>query len=88
MLGGPEISEDDLDMIRDQMEDRWISDHVPAFDGMTPRQAVDDPTRRDDVIKLIEDFERRPVIGFASYDFDRLRSKLGLPPRPQSPRKT
>lgn len=84
---GPEISEDDLDMIREQMEDRWISDHVPAFDGMTPRQAVDDPTRRDDVIKLIEDFECRPVIGFASYDFDRLRTKLGLPSRPRSPRK-
>jgi hypothetical protein len=83
---GPEISADDLDMIRDQMEDRWIRDHVPAFDGVTPRQAVDDPTRRDDVIKLIEDFERRPVIGFGSYDFDRLRAKLGLPARSQSRR--
>lgn len=83
---GSEISADDLDMIRDQMEDRWIRDHVPAFDGMTPRHAVDDPTRRDDVIKLIEDFERRPVIGFGSYDFDRLRTKLGLPARSQSGR--
>ncbi len=83
---GSELSADDLDMIRDQMEDRWIRDNVPAFDGMTPRQAVDDPTRRDDVIKLIEDFERRPVIGFGSYDFDRLRTKLGLPARSQSSR--
>ena len=81
-LAGPKIPEDDLDRIRDQMEDRWISDHVPAFDGMTPRQAVNDPTRRDDVIKLIEDFERRPVIGFGSYNWDRLRTKLGLPARP------
>ena len=83
---GPEISADDMDMIRDQMEDRWIRDHVPVFDGMTPRQAVDDPTRRDDVSKLIEDFERRPVIGLGSYDFDRLRTKLGLPARAQSRR--
>lgn len=78
---GPEIPETDLDMIRNQMEDRWMREHVPAFDGMTPRQALDDPTRRDDVIKLIEDFERRPVIGFGPYNWDRLRTKLGLPPR-------
>jgi SEC-C motif-containing protein len=80
-LDGPEISDDDLDRIRDQMEDRWIAEHVPAFEGMTPRQAVDDPTRRDDVIKLIDSFEHRPAIGFAPYDYHRLRTKLGLPSR-------
>ncbi len=76
----PEIPEADLDHIREQNEDRWLSEHVPAFDGLTPPQAVDDPTRRDDVIKLIDSFERHPVIGFAPYDFNRLRAKLGLPP--------
>ena len=75
-----DIPEDDLDQIRDQMEDRWLKEHVPAFDGLTPRQAVDDPTRRDDVIKIIEGMEHRPAIGFAPYDLDRLRTKLGLPP--------
>ncbi len=79
-----EIPEDDLDRIREQNEDRWLAEHVPAFDGLTPPQAVDDPTRRDDVIKLIDSFERRPVVGFAPYDFNRLRTKLGLPPSTRS----
>jgi hypothetical protein len=78
--GEIELPEEALDEIRDHMEDRWLAEHVPAFGGLTPRQALDDPTRRHDVIKLIESLDRDPVVGFAPYDVDRLRRKLGLLP--------
>ncbi len=47
--------------IRDH-ERRWVDQAVPAFGGLTPRQALDDPTRREDLFAVLRDMrdnERR-----------------------------
>ncbi|HET8930282.1 MAG TPA: SEC-C domain-containing protein, partial [Acidimicrobiales bacterium] len=43
----------------DAYEDAWVDEPIPALGGATPRQALDDPTRRDDLLRLLEDMERR-----------------------------
>ncbi len=58
-------------------ETNWLDEPIPALDGHTPRQAADDPTRRADLIKLLDTF---PSGGAArgGMDADRLRAALGL----------
>jgi hypothetical protein len=34
-------------------EESWVDEPIPALEGMTPRQAVQDPTRREDVERLL-----------------------------------
>lgn len=58
----------------DQAEDRWMDEMVPALAGMTPREAADDPTMREDLVGLLRSFEG--LVG--GFDADRLRQKLGL----------
>lgn len=64
------------DFIRDY-ETKWLDESIPALDGCTPRQAADDPTRRGDLVKLLDSF---PAGAAASggMDVDRLRDALGL----------
>jgi len=66
--------------IQEDMEQRWLDESVPALGGVTPRQAADDPTRRDDLVRLIDGFPE-PEPGSAVFSFrpDRLRKLLGLP---------
>jgi hypothetical protein len=73
--------EEQLDAMMERHEDAWVDTPLPALEGATPRQAVDDPTRRDAVLRLLDDFERhaahwdspgRPM------DAARLRRMLGL----------
>jgi hypothetical protein len=58
-------------------EAKWLDEPIPALDGHTPRQAADDPTRRADLIKLLDTF---PVVepGSTGMCADRLRAALGL----------
>jgi hypothetical protein len=86
-LGIPARGEDSLGLdpeivaqIQEDMEQRWLDESVPALGGVTPRQAADDPTRRDDLIRLIDGFPE-PEPGSAVFSFrpDRLRKLLGLP---------
>ena len=64
------------EFVRDY-ETKWLDEPIPALDGHTPRQAADDPTRRGDLIKLLDTF---PAGGAArgGMDADRLRAALGL----------
>ncbi|HEX4219271.1 MAG TPA: DUF1841 family protein [Acidimicrobiales bacterium] len=74
----PEMAEALAALVREQ-EDRWVDEPVPALAGLTPRQAADDPTRREDLVALLHEFDRRtPAAGFVSFDPDRLRARLGL----------
>jgi hypothetical protein len=58
----------------------WIDESVPALGGLTPRQAADDPTRREDLIRLLHSFDNRSgATGGGGYDPDRLRALLGIP---------
>ncbi len=66
-----------LDEFIREYEDNWLDEPIPALDGHTPRQAADDPTRRGDLIKLLDSFpddEGTPGRMSAS----RLRTALGL----------
>jgi hypothetical protein len=58
-------------------EKAWLDDPIPALAGYTPRQCADDPTRRPDLIALLDSFpedDGRP----GTMSPARLRSALGL----------
>jgi hypothetical protein len=62
--------------IRDY-ESKWLDMTIPALDGHTPREAADDPTRRADVIRLLDSFPADGA-GRGGMDVGRLRDALGL----------
>jgi hypothetical protein len=68
-----------IEDVQQQMERRWCDEPVPALGGLRPRDAVDDPTRRNDVARLIASFpEIDPGSGPFGLRPDRLRELLGL----------
>lgn len=75
-LDDPELAALLNEFVRDY-ETKWLDEPIPALDGHTPRQAADDPTRRGDLIKLLDTF---PAVapGTVGMDADRLRLALGL----------
>ncbi|MGH9030418.1 MAG: SEC-C metal-binding domain-containing protein, partial [Acidimicrobiales bacterium] len=81
----PEISQAVHDLLR-QKEDAWLEESVPALGGLTPRQAVSDPTRREDLVALLREFEHHDErgSGMVSFDVARLRKRLGLSDEPPS----
>jgi hypothetical protein len=57
-------------------ERTWCDEPVPALGGVTPRQAAADPTRRGDLIALLNSF---PSTGSPlAMDGGRLKQALGL----------
>ena len=66
-----------MEQVIHDFEARWLDEQIPALDGYTPRQAADDPTRRPDLIKLLDTFPAG-VAAAGSMDADRLRAALGL----------
>ncbi len=58
--GGVALDPDDpevaafLEEVIRTFETNWLDESIPALDGHTPRQAVDDPTRRAGLIKLLD----------------------------------
>jgi hypothetical protein len=56
----------------------WVEEPVPALGGLTPRQALDDPTRREDLLALLREAEAYAVTGGRGFDPARLRALLGL----------
>lgn len=60
-----------------EYEEKWLDEPIPALAGLTPRQAANDPTRRGDLVRLLDSFpeqEGNP----GAMDIDRLRAALGL----------
>ena len=55
-------------------ERSWIEESIPALGGMTPRQALDDPDRRRDLMYLLDDMPDVP----GGMSGDRVRRLLGL----------
>jgi hypothetical protein len=69
----------------DRYEDAWIDESIPALGGITPRQALDDPTRRDDLFRLLDRMEEQearlePAQRAFGMRTSRLRELLGLSP--------
>jgi hypothetical protein len=64
-----------------QQEDRWIDTPIPALGGATPREAAGDPTRRDQLVRLLDTFPSAAGPSMRAgrgMDADRLRDLLGL----------
>jgi hypothetical protein len=64
-----------------EAEERWLDEPVPALGGATPREAADDPTRRGDLERLLDDLAASSAdlpVGAATFDAARLRRRLGL----------
>lgn len=62
-----------------EYEQGWLDTPIPALTGTTPRQAAADPTRRNDLIRLLDSFPAARTPGAMSPD--RLRAALDLPPK-------
>jgi hypothetical protein len=68
-----------------EAEERWVDESIPALGGSTPRQAAADPTRRDDLERLLAQFAQFAESqgdalpgGSVTFDAARLRRLLGL----------
>lgn len=72
----PEVAGLLAEFIR-EYETRWLDEPIPALNGYTPRQAADDPTRRGDLVKLLDSFPAGAAAR-GGMDADRLRAALGL----------
>jgi SEC-C motif len=75
-LSSPEIVAV-LDQATRQYERAWLDDQIPALAGRTPREAAADPTRRPDLIRLIDSFPADDGQAFTMSP-GRLREALGL----------
>lgn len=62
-----------------EYEDRWVDEPVPALGNLTPRQALDDPTRREDLFALLREMRsHEPPEGAVGMSIDRLEQLLGI----------
>jgi len=72
----PAVAEALGEFIR-EYETKWLDEPIAALDGHTPRQAADDPTRRGDLIKLLDSFPADDGTA-GRMSPERLRVALGL----------
>ena len=66
-----------LDEMARTYEAAWLDEPIPALAGHTPRECANDPTRRPDLIRLLDSFPQdtgRP----GTMSPARLRAALGL----------
>ena len=78
-LPAGEVPQEVLLELVDRQERKWCDEHVPALGGRTPRDAAADPTRRDELARLIASFpEIDPASGAVGLRPARLRELLGL----------
>ena len=78
-----ELPTEILDAVRNLMrekEDAWLDESIPALSGLTPRQAAADPTRREDLAALLNEFDCHGEVPSPAVTFDvsRLRRQLGV----------
>ena len=66
---------DALDQFIRAHELTWLDEPIPALSGVTPREAAADPTRRADLIRLLDSYGPAET---GTMDPDRLRAHLGL----------
>jgi hypothetical protein len=64
-----------------EREVAWLDEQIPLLQGLTPRQAANDPARRDDLVRLLAEFDDgRPADAprTAGFNAAALRAALGL----------
>ena len=67
--------------IIDAMEQRWLRESVPALGGATPVEAAADPTRREELERLLASFPEPTDGPMMTLRPSRLRALLGLAER-------
>jgi hypothetical protein len=75
----PELDAQAREQILDMMEQRWLREPVPALGGVTPVEAAADPTRREDLERLLASFPEPKDGPLMTLRPSRLRAALGLP---------
>jgi hypothetical protein len=79
LSGGVDLDPEVREEIIEVMENRWLGESIPALGGATPREAADDPTRRDDLLALLRQFGDPDQTGPAmTMSASSLRKKLGV----------
>jgi hypothetical protein len=82
----PEIRDMLGRMLENYYLKKWPEAKIPALGGRTPREAMETGEGRRGVERLlgeIEAMEKAKKPASVGFDFDRVRMKLGLPPRKQ-----
>jgi hypothetical protein len=78
----PEVQAQVVGQYLDQHYASWPDRPLPALGGLTPRAALQNPSGREDVERLLRYFEHSAELerkeGRPAYDFSRLRRALGL----------
>lgn len=64
--------------MRERFEERWCDESIPALGGLTPRQAAADPTRREQLDRLLVSFEQPMGNPDVAMRPSRLRELLGI----------
>jgi tetratricopeptide (TPR) repeat protein len=59
-------------------EQAWLDDPIAALAGATPREAAADPTRRPDLLRLLDAYDEPTGAEIVTMDPARLRAALGL----------
>lgn len=79
---GDESVREVLRQVQDEAERRWVREPVPALGGLTPLEAAADPTRVEEVERLIASFPDPGELGAYEITFrpGQLRKLLGLDP--------
>ncbi len=75
-----------IEQIMRQKEEEWVEESIPALGGLTPRQALADPTRKEDLFALLREFEgygvaeagAGGVLVGGGFNVQRLRTLLGI----------
>ncbi len=62
-----------------EYERRWVDESIPALGGLTPNQALEDPTRREDLFALLRDMhQHEPSPGWIGMSVHRIEQHLGI----------
>lgn len=67
-----------LEQVVRQHEQAWLDESIPALGGFTPHEAAADPTRRPDLIRLLDSFPAPGPDDHGMMSAVRLREALGL----------
>jgi len=75
----PEIAEA-MEQVMRRFEATWVDESIPALGGLTPHQALTDPTARPELEALLDDmaWQLRRAGGTGLMDPARIRALLGL----------
>ncbi len=86
-IAGPMDPDDMPDEIRElvdqkmrEYEQRWVDESIPALGGLTPRQAHDDPTRREDLFALLREMRSDGPADALGMSADRIEALLDIEP--------